>query len=73
MVQSSGSRGDGPTPAAIQLLAESAGVSISVERATTLAPQAAQYFAALATLASGESGHVEPAAEFRLDREEPRR
>lgn len=73
MVDSAESRNRAPSPAAILILAESAGVELSIERATALSSQAAPYLAALNTVSAGNARETEPAAEFRLDQTEARR
>jgi hypothetical protein len=44
------------------------GVTLTTERAVTLAPQAKQHFAQLSHLDAIADSHTEPAAELHLDR-----
>ena len=55
-------------PEVLRGMAAAVGVSLSGERATTLAPQAEQHFAQLRLLDQTASPSTEPAAELRLDR-----
>ncbi len=49
-------------------MAAAVGVSLTGERAATLAPQAEQHFAQLRSLDAIANPSTEPAAELRLDR-----
>jgi hypothetical protein len=55
-------------PEVLRGMAASVGVSLTGDRATTLAPQADQHFAQLRYLDSVSDPSTEPAAELRLDR-----
>jgi hypothetical protein len=55
-------------PEVLRGMAAAVGVSLTAERAATLASQADQHFAQLRYLASVTDPSSEPAAELRLDR-----
>ena len=55
-------------PEVLRDMAASVGVSLTGDRAATLAPQADQHFAQLRYLDSISDPSTEPAAELRLDR-----
>jgi hypothetical protein len=55
-------------PEVLRDMAAAAGVSLTGERAASLAPQAEQHFAQLRYLDSISDPSTEPAAELRLDR-----
>jgi hypothetical protein len=55
-------------PELLRAMAAAVGLSLTVDRAAALAPQAEQHFAQLRNLDAIAKPSIEPAAEFRLDR-----
>lgn len=60
-------KSDAWSPSVLQAMAAAIGVTLSDERATALAAQAAPHFALLQALDDAADPTTEPAAEFRLD------
>ena len=68
MTDESGAELNAIDPEVLRGMAAAVGVSLTGDRAATLAPQAEQHFAQLRYLDSIADPSTEPAAELRLDR-----
>ena len=68
MTEASEAKPEATNPEVLRGMAASVGVSLTDDRAETLAPQAEQHFAQLRYLESIADPSTEPAAELRLER-----